>query len=170
MKYLATVNDTTFEVVINEDSYVTVDGQRHEIDFRVVGNGPLYSLLIGGNSYEGHIESTDDGWQILHKGDLYMVEIEDERSQRLMSLGKAGVLTKGDYYLKAPMPGLVVSVPVKKGQMISQGDILIILESMKMQNELKSPLDGTVLRLQVNPADTIQQDEVMLVLSPLNDQ
>jgi biotin carboxyl carrier protein len=87
-----------------------------------------------------------------------------------MSLGKAGVLTKGDYYLKAPMPGLVVSVPVKKGQMISQGDILIILESMKMQNELKSPLDGTVLRLQVNPADTIQQDEVMLVLSPLNDQ
>ena len=73
-------DDTTFEVVINEDSYVTVDGQRHEIDFRAVGNGPLYSLLIGGNSYEGHIEGTDDGWQVLHKGDLYMVEIEDERS------------------------------------------------------------------------------------------
>ena len=170
MKYLATVNGTTFEIDINEDSHVTVDGQRQEIDFQAVGNGPLYSLLIDGNSYEGHIEYTDDGWQILHKGDLYMVEIEDERSQRLMSLGRAKVLTKSDYYLKAPMPGLVVSVPVKKGQTISQGDILIVLESMKMQNELKSPLDGTVLRIQVNPADTIQQDEVMLVLSPLNDQ
>ena len=170
MKYLATVNDTTFEVVINEDSYVTVDGQRHEIDFRAVGNGPLYSLLIGGNSYEGHIEGTDDGWQVLHKGDLYMVEIEDERSQRLMNLGGAGIATKGDYYLKAPMPGLVVSVPVKEGQEISQGDILVVLESMKMQNELKSPHDGTILRIQVNPEDTIQQDEVMLVLSPLDDQ
>ena len=170
MKYLATVNDTTFEVVINEDSYVTVDGQRHEIDFRAVGNGPLYSLLIGGNSYEGHIEGTDDGWQVLHKGDLYMVEIEDERSQRLMKLGGAGIATKGDYYLKAPMPGLVVSVPVKEGQEISQGDMLVVLESMKMQNELKSPHDGTILRIQVNPEDTIQQDEVMLVLSPLDDQ
>ena len=119
MKYLATVNETTFEVVINEDSYVTVDGQRHEIDFRAVGNGPLYSLLIGGNSYEGHIEGIDDGWQVLHKGDLYIVEIEDERSQRLMKLGGAGIATKGDYYLKAPMPGLVVSVPVKEGQEIT---------------------------------------------------
>ena len=170
MKYLATVNETTFEVDINEDNYVTVDGQRYEIDFRAVGNGPLYSLLIGGNSYEGHIEGTDDGWQVLHKGDLYMVEIEDERSQRLMKLGGAGISTKGDYYLKAPMPGLVVSVPVKEGQEVSEGDILIVLESMKMQNELKSPQDGTILRIQANPEDTIQQDEVMLVLSPLDDQ
>ena len=170
MKYFATVNETTFEVDINEDSYVTVDGQRYEIDFRAVGNGPLYSLLIGGNSYEGHIEGTEDGWQVLHKGDLYMVEIEDERSQTLMKLGGAGPVTKGDYYLKAPMPGLVVSVPVKEGQEIRQGDILVILESMKMQNELKSPHDGTILRIQVNPEDTIQQDEVMLVLSPLDDQ
>ena len=170
MKYLATVNETTFEVDINEDSYVTVDGQRYEIDFRAVGNGPLYSLLIGGNSYEGHIEDADDGWQVLHKGDLYMVEIEDERSQRLMKLGGAGIATKGDYYLKAPMPGLVVSVPVKEGQEVSEGDILIVLESMKMQNELKSPHDGTIIRIQANPEDTIQQDEVMLVLSPLDDQ
>ena len=170
MKYLATVNETTFEVDINEDSYVIVDGQRYEIDFRAVGNGPLYSLLIGGNSYEGHIEGTDDGWQVLHKGDLYMVEIEDERSQRLMKLGGAGIATKGDYYLKAPMPGLVVSVPVKEGQEIRQGDILVVLESMKMQNELKSPRDGTILRIQVNPEDTIQQDAVLLVLSPSDDQ
>ena len=120
MKYLATVNGTTFEVDINEDSHVTVDGERYEIDFRAIGNGPLYSLLIGGNSYEGHIEGSDDGWQVLHKGDLYMVAIEDERSQRLMSLGGAGVATKGDYYLKAPMPGLVVSVPVKEGQEIRE--------------------------------------------------
>ena len=170
MKYLATVNGTTFEVDINEDSHVTVDGERYEIDFRAIGNGPLYSLLIGGNSYEGHIEGSDDGWQVLHKGDLYMVAIEDERSQRLMSLGGAGVATKGDYYLKAPMPGLVVSVPVEEGQEIRQGDILVVLESMKMQNELKSPRDGTILRIQVNPEDTIQQDAVLLVLSPSDDQ
>ena len=110
MKYLATVNGTKFEVDINEDSHVTVDGERYEIDFRAIGNGPLYSLLIGGNSYEGHIEATDDGWQVLHKGDLYMVEIEDERSQRLMSLGGAVASNKGAYFIS-----LMTNLPSNNG-------------------------------------------------------
>jgi biotin carboxyl carrier protein len=60
------------------------------------------------------------------------------------------------------MPGLVISIPVSEGQQIEQGEVLVILESMKMQNELKSPRDGTVSRLRVEPGDNVEQRETLL--------
>ena len=166
MKYLVTVNKNTYAIEINDENHIIVDKEEYELDFKSIGNGPLYSLLINGKSYEGYVEVHDNVWQVQHQGNLYSVEIDDERSKRLMSLGGATAVTQGDYYLKSPMPGMVVSVPVTEGQVISEGDILVVLESMKMQNELKSPSDGIVSRVQVSSEDAIQQDQVMLVLSP----
>jgi biotin carboxyl carrier protein len=62
------------------------------------------------------------------------------------------------------MPGLVVEVPVKEGDEIQQGKVLVILESMKMQNELKSPRDGTVTRIEVQAGDSVEQRQAMLSL------
>ena len=62
------------------------------------------------------------------------------------------------------MPGLVVSIPVSEGQAISTGDVLVILESMKMQNELSSPRDGTVTRLRVKPGDSVERRETILTV------
>ncbi len=167
MKYTTAVNEREFEIEINDDRHVTVDGVRQEIDFQAVGNRPLYSLLIGGYSYEAYVEAGDDGWQVLHRGNLYQVQVEDERAQRLAQRGGGGpAVAGGEYHLKAPMPGLVVTVPVEKGQAIAQGELLVILESMKMQNELKAPRDGLVTRVRVQPGDSIQQNQVMVVLAP----
>ena len=66
--------------------------------------------------------------------------------------------------LKAPMPGLVVAVPVADGQPVKKGEILLILESMKMQNELKSPRDGTILRVKVKAGDSVEQNQVLLTV------
>ncbi len=60
------------------------------------------------------------------------------------------------------MPGLVVAVPVEEGQAVKKGDVLVILESMKMQNELKSPRDGTVSRVRVEAGDNVEQKETLL--------
>ncbi|HKZ68907.1 MAG TPA: acetyl-CoA carboxylase biotin carboxyl carrier protein subunit, partial [Anaerolineales bacterium] len=75
------------------------------------------------------------------------------------------VAQTGDFQLKAPMPGLVVSVPVSEGQAVKKGDIIVILESMKMQNELKSPRDGTVARVKVKGGDTVEQNQIMITVS-----
>ncbi|UCH60339.1 MAG: acetyl-CoA carboxylase biotin carboxyl carrier protein subunit, partial [Anaerolineales bacterium] len=61
-----------------------------------------------------------------------------------------------------PMPGLVVSIPVREGQQIEKGDVLVILESMKMQNELKSPRAGTVARVRIENGDSVEQRQTLL--------
>jgi len=67
-----------------------------------------------------------------------------------------------DFHLKAPMPGMVISIPVQEGQVIQKGDVLVVLESMKMQNELRSPRDGKVIRVRVKVGDRVEQKETML--------
>ena len=60
------------------------------------------------------------------------------------------------------MPGLIVAIPVEEGRQVSKGDVLIILESMKMQNELRAPKDGTVTRIRVSQGDTVEQKTTLL--------
>ena len=166
MKYVTVVNDRKFDIEINDERHVTVDGVRHEIDFQPVGNRPLYSLLIGGRSYEAYVEAGDEGWQVLHRGSLYQVHVEDERAQRLTQLGGGRpTVPGGEHYLMAPMPGMVVTIPVMEGQAIAEGELLVILESMKMHNELKSPCDGVVARIRAQPGDSIEHNQLLVVIS-----
>ena len=60
------------------------------------------------------------------------------------------------------MPGLVVAIPVTEGQAIHKGQVLLILESMKMQNELKAPRDGTLGRVRVRVGETVEQKQTLL--------
>jgi biotin carboxyl carrier protein len=63
------------------------------------------------------------------------------------------------------MPGLIVAVPVQEGQEIEEGELLVVLESMKMQNELKAPRAGIVARVRVSQGDSVEQNQVMLTLN-----
>jgi biotin carboxyl carrier protein len=63
------------------------------------------------------------------------------------------------------MPGQIVTVPVSEGQAVHKGEILIVLESMKMQNELKSPRDGKIGRIKVKAGDNVEQNQVLLVVA-----
>jgi biotin carboxyl carrier protein len=62
------------------------------------------------------------------------------------------------------MPGLVIDIPVKEGDQVSEGDVLVILESMKMQNELTAPRAGTVTQIQVSVNDNVERKESLLIL------
>jgi biotin carboxyl carrier protein len=73
-----------------------------------------------------------------------------------------GVTEGGEYHLKAPMPGLVVTISVEEGQEVKKGQVLLILESMKMQNELKSPRDGVVNRIKVKAGESVEQKQALL--------
>jgi biotin carboxyl carrier protein len=68
----------------------------------------------------------------------------------------------GEFHLKAPMPGMVVSIPVEEGQQLEKGDVLVILESMKMQNELKAPRAGIVGRVRVKKGESVEQRQTLL--------
>jgi biotin carboxyl carrier protein len=164
MKYATTINNKTYIIEINDDKRVFVDGVEYAVDFESVSGQPVYSLLLDGRSYEAYVYADEetDAWQVLLSGDLYTVQVEDEREKRLRAQAGGVAAATGEFNLKAPMPGLIVDVVVAEGQAVKKGDILIILESMKMQNELKSPIDGTVQRVRAKAGESVEHNQVLL--------
>ena len=162
MKYITTVGEKQFLVEIIDDRHVSVDGKIYEVDFESVSGQPVYSLIVDGKSHESYVAQVDDIWQVLLRGRLYPVSVEDEREKRLRAAAGGGVAETGEFHLKAPMPGLVVTIPVVEGQEVKKGQVLLILESMKMQNELKSPRDGKVNRIKVKVGESVEQRQTLL--------
>lgn len=162
VKFIATLNQTEFHVEVIDERHITLNGEIYEIDFASVGDQPIFSLLINGKSYEAFVYPHEEEWQVLLLGNLYSVRVEDEREKRLRAAAGGRVMERGEFHLKAPMPGLVVAVPVTEGQRVNKGDVLVILESMKMQNELKSPREGVVTRIRVNTGDSVEQSQTLL--------
>ncbi|HEX2991130.1 MAG TPA: biotin/lipoyl-containing protein [Anaerolineales bacterium] len=162
MKYITTIEDRQFTVEIIDEKHVSVDGKVYEIDFESVSGQPVYSLIVDGRSHESYIYQGDENWQVLLRGRLYPVTVEDEREMRLRAAAGGRVAETGEFHLRAPMPGLVVAVPVTEGQDVKKGEVILILESMKMQNELKAPRDGTIGRIRVRPGETVEQKQTLL--------
>lgn len=162
MKYITTVEGKEYVVEVLDARHVSVNGKVLQVDFESVSGQPVFSLLVDGKSYESYVYEGDEEWQVLLRGRLYPAQVEDEREKRLRAAGGGGVADSGEYHLKAPMPGLVVAVPVSEGEAIKKGQVLLILESMKMQNELKAPRDGTVHRVRVKPGESVEQKQTLL--------
>ena len=162
MKYVTTIEAREYTVEILDERHVAVDGVLYEIDFVPVSNQPVYSLIVNGESFDTHVYPDEEIWQVLFQGNLYTARVEDEREKRLRATLGGAASEREEFLLKAPMPGMVVSVPVQPGQPVQKGDVLLILESMKMQNELKSPRDGLVGRVRVDPGDRVEKKDTLL--------
>lgn len=161
MKYITTIDGKEYVLEIIDEKHISIGEKILEVDFESVSGQPVYSLIIDGKSYEGYVYPDENNWHVLLHGRLYHAEVEDEREKRLRAAG-GGVQEGGEFHLKAPMPGLVISIPVSEGESVQKGQVLVVLESMKMQNELKSPKDGTVHRIRVKTGDTLELKQTLL--------
>ena len=161
-KYITTIQGKEYTVEILESGKVSLNGQVYEVDFESISGQPVYSLLLDGGSFQADVYPGDeDALQVLMRGVLYEATVEDEREKRL-SKAAGGVTQTGEFVLRAPMPGLVVKVAVAEGEAVKTAQVLVILESMKMQNELKSPREGKVSRVQVKAGDSVEQRQILL--------
>ena len=156
MKYLTTVNNTTYEIEINENGRITVNGEAHAVDFLTM-QPPLYSMLLD-NAKQRSVA--------LDKASLAKARvIPDERAHRLAGSSGGFQVEQGEISVRSPMPGLIVAVPVSEGQIVNAGDPLIVLESMKMENEIKAPRAGTIGHVHVGKGDRVEQNKVLLTLT-----
>ena len=162
MRYVTTIGEKEFLVEILDERRVMVDGKVYDVDFNALTEQPVYSLLVDGRSYEAYVNPVEEAWHVMMFGRFYPALVEDEREKRLRAATSSKVAKGGDFHLKAPMPGLVVDIPVQEGQQVAEGDVLIVLESMKMQNELKSPRDGKVTSIRVKQGQSVEQHQIML--------
>src|SRR5260221_5428147 len=164
MKYITTVEDKQFLVEIIDEKHVSVDGKIYGVDFESVSGQPVYSLIVDGKSHESYVQRGDENWQVLLRGRLYPVTVEDEREKRLRAAAGSGVSESGEFHLKAPMTGLVVAIPVTEGQAVKTGEVLLMLESMKMQYEIKAPRDDIDNSIIGIACECVVQTQTLLLL------
>ena len=139
----------------------TVDGRLVEADAVRISRG-TYSILLGGRSFEVTAEETSDGLLLRTRGHEYQVEVIDPRSwQRRRG---AGIELEGRQQLIAPMPGKIVRILVAAGQQVTAGQGLLVIEAMKMQNEIRSPKSGIVEKV-AREGQTVNAGEVLAIVT-----
>ena len=161
MKYITIINNQQFEVEIQRDGSVLVNGKRHEVDWLELPES-LYSMIKDNKSIEFAIDENQNTTNVLLEGRLYEVQVLDQRAVMMLNRRGGLKLDSGEVY--APMPGLIVDVRVNVGDEVAEGDTIVILESMKMQNELKAPRAGTVQTIQCNKGDTVDKNALLIII------
>ncbi len=144
-----------------ESGLVLLEGQRrHQVDFKRF-DGSLYTLILDGAQIPCALEKTEEGYRVALGGTSYEVSVAKGGE-----LGPA--LAKRRRHLeeviKSPMPGLIVAVRVERGKRAQKGQALVVLEAMKMQNELRAAHDCTVKEVFVKPGQPVEKGEKLVSL------
>jgi biotin carboxyl carrier protein len=121
----------------------------------------VYSVLMDSRSYEARVEETPGGLVVVIDGFRFEVDVRDPRrfSRKLSGRGAEGIQT-----LAAPMPGKVVRVLVAPGDAVEAGQGVVVVEAMKMQNEMKAPRAGRVLSVAVKEGATVSAGDVLVTI------
>lgn len=162
--YSTYVDGEEFTVIVNNDGTVEIDGERLSVDLLHISNNIVYSMLAEGRSSDIYATLENGAWRILLNGQRYEVVVEDERTKRLKGFQRAGSQSVGDLQVKAPMPGLVYKVLVQEGELVAANAPLLILEAMKMENEIRSPREGIVKEVRVEAGRTVELQQVLVIL------
>src|SRR4051794_26356619 len=141
--------------------------QLEPVDFSFVQAPGSYSLLVGGQSVL--VRLTPDGeekgtWHAALRRHQAEVRVQTERDYRLSKVGGPKHQAEGELMVKAPMPGLVKQVAVKPGDSVSRGQRLLVLEAMKMENDILAPRDGVVKAVRVQGGDAVENGRPLVVL------
>lgn len=141
---------------------LTLNDKTYTVDALTLDHGAV-SLLVDGHSFPVEFEENGDEVGVLVRGQVTQVDVADERRLRLRA-GSAGFTAEGKQLISAPMPGKVVKVLVKLGDEVKEGQGLVIVEAMKMENELKSPKAGKVVELFAKEGTTVENNARLVVV------
>ena len=140
---------------------VEVDGKEYEVDYSVTGNN-LHSFIINHISYGVGMSGKSGTYDIFRADDFFKVEILDEMKRFMKERVSAGL--QGRQVIDTQMPGLILKLLVEKGQEVVQGEPLMILVAMKMENEIKSPKAGVVQEIFVNEGQTVAAGDKLIII------
>jgi acetyl/propionyl-CoA carboxylase alpha subunit len=154
-----------FEINL-KDGVAEVNGKKIEFDSIQVGDGAMH-WLINNKSYRIEITERIEKKIIALKvnGKPFRFTLKDKMDDLLHELGMDNAASTKVNDLKAPMPGLVVDIRVSEGQQVKKGDIIIVLEAMKMENALKAIADVTVLQICAKKGAAVEKNQVLVLFS-----
>jgi len=156
------------EVEVLSDGLFSIDGKEKGLDIEDLGNGQ-YSVILNDKNYSLEVIEINRPAKTMTlgiNGKVQEITVKDKYDLLLDSLGMSSGASKKIKELKAPMPGLVLEVLAEKEKNMEKGSTLLILEAMKMENEIQASTAGTVVALNVEKGDTVTPDETLLEIQP----
>ena len=166
MKYFVTIGAQTIEVEV-EGARVLVGGEAFETHLAPVPGTPLYHLLLGGESWTVAADPRDGlgRWALGMVGERVEVTAVDERTHQIEALTGRGRPAAAEGIVRAPMPGLVVRIEVAEGQRVGAGAGLVVVEAMKMENELRASRAAVVQTVHVTVGQPVEKGAPLVTLS-----
>jgi biotin carboxyl carrier protein len=162
LKIMAQAGAQVHEVVIDRHNgtfVVEVDGVRREVDVRKL-ESDFYSLVTDGRSYEVSVEARGDAYHVRHGAAELVVRLSDPARG-----ARAGfAVAAGPERVVSVMPGKVVRVLVDEGDHVEPGQGIVVVEAMKMENEIAASKSGCVTSIAVRPGDTVESGAVLAVI------
>lgn len=161
--YKASINNKTFEI-IQSDENLTVNGELLTLDILSIGDDHFH-ILHKNKGYRAEIVKTEASTKtvtIKINGRTYTVSLKDKFDLLLEKMGMSHAAAHKVNSVKAPMPGMIIDLKVKPGDAVNQGDPILILEAMKMENILKSPGDGVIKNVKVKKGDNVEKGQVLI--------
>ena len=158
-KYIVTVNEKA-ALELNASTAAALDAVQTEAG--------QYHVLHNGKSYRAEVISVDKQnkeIQLKLNGNPQVVKIQDDYDLLVKKMGLSANIVHKISAIKAPMPGLVLSILVESGQKVSQGEPMLVLEAMKMENVIKSPGEGTVKQVVVSKGKPVDKGEVLIEMA-----
>ena len=124
-------------------------------------------VKVDDEEYEVELEKKDGVWNVTIEGKSFNIEIEGNSVGGTSgSKRKKSSRGKKSGTISSTIPGKIVSISVKEGQMVLEGDVVMILEAMKMQNEIQAPLSGTVTAINGKPGDSVEANSPLIIIQP----
>ncbi len=168
MRYYVDVAGRTFELELGESGAIRLDGREVEAELRAIAGTRLQHLLADGRSIPLAVSAGNGRgeWSLEVDGHLLDIKVVDERTRAIRELAGVAGGPKGPGPVRAPMPGMVVRVEVEVGQRVEAGDGVVIIEAMKMENELKADSAGVVENVAVNAGQAVEKGAVLVEFAP----
>jgi pyruvate carboxylase subunit B len=166
MRYHVSLRNRAYVIDVDGGS-VTVDGEKFEAHAAAIPGTPLLHLLLGKESWTVACQQLDGRrWALGAAGERGEVEVQDDRSKQIEALTGQGRKAVVGGVVKAPMPGLVVRVEVSAGQTVEAGEGLVVVEAMKMENELRASYAAVVEQIHVSAGQRVEKGTPLVTLSP----
>lgn len=166
MRYFVEVDGKTYEVHIDGER-VTIDGERIDASLLEVAGTPVRRLSANGKSHRLVAQSGEGRglWDLHLDGQRLSVEVVDERTRAIRSMTNRAGAVHGPRPIRAPMPGMIVRVEVKPGDHVKPGQGVVVIEAMKMENELKSETAAVVAKVAVTAGTAVEKGALLIEFS-----
>lgn len=162
--FQAKVKNTEYKVDVISKSEIEINGEVLSFDLATISKNKSH-IILKNKSFNIEFVSKDEEKKLVTikvNNNPYTIELKDKFDLLLSKLGLSNLTNKVIKDIKAPMPGLVISVLKNAGDSVKEGENILILEAMKMENVIKSPVEGVIKSIAVSPSNTVEKNQILV--------